>query len=88
VSLLALVVAVTWLLSGIAEMVMAFEASGGNRTWLIVLGIVSIAIGLIFLLTPRLSLYTLVLTTGMGFIVTGAIQVVLGWKLRGRRDDT
>jgi uncharacterized membrane protein HdeD (DUF308 family) len=86
VSLLALVVAVTWLLSGIAEMVMAFEASGSSRMWLLALGIVSIVIGLIFLLTPSLSLYTLVLTTGTGFIVTGAIQVVFGVKLRKHSD--
>jgi uncharacterized membrane protein HdeD (DUF308 family) len=85
VSLLALVVAVTWLLSGIAEMVMAFEATGSNRRWLVALGIVSLAIGLVFLVTPELSLYTLVLTTGMGFIVTGAIQVVFGINLRRHR---
>jgi uncharacterized membrane protein HdeD (DUF308 family) len=86
-ALLALVVAVTWLLSGIAEMVMAFEATGGNRMWLIVLGVVSLVIGLVFLITPELSLYTLVLTTGMGFIVTGAIQVVFGINLRRHRGE-
>jgi uncharacterized membrane protein HdeD (DUF308 family) len=86
-ALLALVVAVTWLLSGIAEMVMAFEATGGNRMWLIALGIVSLVIGLVFLITPELSLYTLVLTTGMGFIVTGAIQVVFGINLRRHRGE-
>jgi uncharacterized membrane protein HdeD (DUF308 family) len=87
VSLLALVVAVTWLLSGIAESVLAFETTGGNRRWLLALGIVSIVIGLVFLVAPRLSLYTLVLTTGIGFIVTGAIQVVFGVNLRKRRTD-
>jgi len=87
VSLLAVVVAVTWLLSGIAELVMAFEANGANRNWLLVMGIVSLAIGLIFLLAPRLSLAALVLTTGMGFIVTGAIQVVFGFNLRRHRGD-
>ena len=76
-----------FILSGIAEMVMAFEANGANRNWLLVMGIVSLAIGLIFLLAPRLSLAALVLTTGMGFIVTGAIQVVFGFNLRRHRGD-
>jgi uncharacterized membrane protein HdeD (DUF308 family) len=82
VALLAAVVAVTWLLSCIAEAVMAAEASHGSRAMLLAAGLVSIAIGLVFLIVPRLSLVALVLMTGAGFVVTGLLQVVVGLRLR------
>jgi uncharacterized membrane protein HdeD (DUF308 family) len=83
VELLAVVVAVTWLLSGIAEVVMAAEAKrGGSRGMLLAAGLISIVIGLVFLFVPRFSLGALILTTGLGFVVTGAMQVAVGLQLR------
>jgi uncharacterized membrane protein HdeD (DUF308 family) len=82
VALLAAVVAVSWLLSGIAEAVMAAEAPHGSKGLLLAAGLLSIAIGFVFLFVPKLSLFTLVLTTGMGFLVTGLVQVVVGFRLR------
>jgi uncharacterized membrane protein HdeD (DUF308 family) len=46
VLVLAFILALTWLLSGMAEFVIAFHATGTTRTWLIILAIASIAIGL------------------------------------------
>jgi len=85
VALLAAVVAVSWLLSGIAEAVMAAEAPHGSKGLLLAAGLLSIGIGFVFLFVPRLSLFALVLTTGMGFLVTGLVQVVVGFRLRGSR---
>ncbi|GAA0916309.1 HdeD family acid-resistance protein [Virgisporangium aurantiacum] len=83
VELLAVVVAVTWLLSGIAEVVMAADAKrGGSRVALLATGLISIVLGLVFLFVPRFSLGVLVLMTGLGFILTGAMQVVVGLQLR------
>jgi uncharacterized membrane protein HdeD (DUF308 family) len=79
---LALIVALSWMLSGIAEIVMAAEATGSSRTWLLVLGVLSAGLGLIFLFFPGLSLFALVLTTGIGFIATGAVQLVLAFTMR------
>jgi uncharacterized membrane protein HdeD (DUF308 family) len=79
---LALIVSLSWMLSGIAEIVMAADARGSSRTWLLVLGVLSAILGLIFLFFPGLSLFALVLTTGLGFITTGAVQVVLAITLR------
>jgi uncharacterized membrane protein HdeD (DUF308 family) len=87
VALLAVAVAVTWLLSGIAELVMAVETTGRSRGMLLVAGLLSIAIGLVFLFVPRFSLYALVVTTGIGFIVTGAFQMVIGFHLRRAARD-
>ena len=86
VELLSVVVAMTWLLSGIAETVMSVDAKGRRRTALAVVGVVSIGIGLAFLFVPKLSLFVLVLMTGLGFITTGALQIVVGFQLR-RPDD-
>ena len=79
---LALIVALSWMLSGIAEIVMAVDASGSSRIWSLVLGVVSAGLGLIFLFFPGLSLAALVLTTGIGLIATGAVQIVLGITMR------
>ena len=87
VALLAAVVAVSWLLSGIAEAVMAAEAKRGSRGPLLAAGLISIAIGFVFLVVPRLSLFTLIVTTGMGFIVTGLVQVVVGVRMRRGGDS-
>jgi uncharacterized membrane protein HdeD (DUF308 family) len=87
VAVLALVVAVTWLLTGVAEMAMAADASAGSRALLLCAGLVSIVLGFVFLFLPRLSLHALVLATAMGFIATGAIQMVVGVQLRRGADD-
>jgi uncharacterized membrane protein HdeD (DUF308 family) len=89
VELLAVVVAVTWLLSGIAEVVMAADAKrGGSRVALLATGLISIMLGLAFLFVPRFSLGVLVLMTGLGFIVTGALQVAVGLQLRRSASTT
>ncbi|WP_203932454.1 HdeD family acid-resistance protein [Virgisporangium ochraceum] len=88
VALLSVVVAMTWLLSGIAEAVMSVDAKGRTRTALAVIGVVSILIGLTFLFVPELSLFVLVVMTGLGFVATGALQVVVGFQLRRPGDGT
>jgi uncharacterized membrane protein HdeD (DUF308 family) len=79
---LSLVVIVTWMLSGIAEIVLSAEATGSGRVWWRALGVVSIMIAVVFLFVPKLSLLSLVLITGLGAIFTGLVQVVLGLRLR------
>jgi uncharacterized membrane protein HdeD (DUF308 family) len=81
-AVLALMVALTWLFSGLAETVMAFQATGATRTWLLVTGVLSLLVGLVFLFTPGLSLAALVLMTGISAIVTGVAELVLAFQLR------
>jgi uncharacterized membrane protein HdeD (DUF308 family) len=88
VALLSVVVAMTWMLSGIAEVVMSVDAKGRARTALLAIGVLSIVIGLAFLVVPELSLFVLVVMTGLGFIATGALQVVVGFQLRRPGDGT
>jgi uncharacterized membrane protein HdeD (DUF308 family) len=82
VLVLALVVALAWLLSGIAELVIAFQTTGSTRMWLIVLGIVSIALGLAFTFWPSLSLTTAVLLTGISGLIVGIGEIVFAFQMR------
>jgi uncharacterized membrane protein HdeD (DUF308 family) len=82
VLVLALIVALAWLLSGMAEIVIAFQTTGAVRTWLLVLGIVSIAIGLAFTFWPSLSLATAVIMTGISALLIGAGEVAFAFQMR------
>jgi uncharacterized membrane protein HdeD (DUF308 family) len=82
VLVLALVIALAWLLTGMAEFVIAFQASGTTRTWLLVLAVVSIAIGLAFTFWPGLSLKTIVILTGISALVIGIGEIAFAIRMR------
>jgi uncharacterized membrane protein HdeD (DUF308 family) len=65
-----------------AELVIAFRATGATRTWLIVIGLVSIAIGLVFALWPNLSLTTVVIMTGISGLLIGISEIAFAFKIR------
>jgi uncharacterized membrane protein HdeD (DUF308 family) len=77
-TLVVTVIGLMWLLGGIMEVISAIGGSrGGYRAWHVVLGLLSIAAGLVVLIWPDLSLQTLVYITGAWLIVMGLIQVAL-----------
>jgi uncharacterized membrane protein HdeD (DUF308 family) len=82
VLVLALVVALAWLLSGVAELVIASQTTGSTRMWLIVLGVVSIGLGLAFTFWPSLSLTTAVLLTGISALIIGIGEIVFAFQMR------
>jgi uncharacterized membrane protein HdeD (DUF308 family) len=82
-AIISFIVALTWLFSGLAGIVMAFQTSGGSRAWVLSIGAVTLVIGIVFLFLPRLSLATLVVTTGLSAIVVGAGELVVAFQLRG-----
>jgi uncharacterized membrane protein HdeD (DUF308 family) len=82
VFILAFILALTWLLSGVAELVIAFHATGATRTWLIVLALISIGIGLAFALWPNLSLTTTVIMTGISGLIIGVGEIVFAVQMR------
>jgi uncharacterized membrane protein HdeD (DUF308 family) len=84
-NLLAFIVALSWVFSGLTAVVMAFEVHGGKRLGLLLVGAASGVIGFIFLAVPSLSLVTLVVTTGVGALVVGAIELVVAFQLRRTR---
>jgi uncharacterized membrane protein HdeD (DUF308 family) len=82
VLVLAFMIALAWILSGVAEFAIALQATGATRTWLIVLALVSIAIGFVFLLWPSLSLTTMVIITGISGLVIGVGEIAFAFQAR------
>jgi uncharacterized membrane protein HdeD (DUF308 family) len=82
VLVLALIIALAWLLTGMAEFVIAFQATGTTRTWLLVLAVVSVAIGLAFTFWPGLSLTTIVVMTGISGLVIGIGEIAFAVQMR------
>jgi uncharacterized membrane protein HdeD (DUF308 family) len=86
-SLLALLLAFSFwfILIGIADLVRAMESST-NRGLIALLGVVSIAAGVVILGNPDIGLTTLALLVGIGLLVRGTLEIVVGFVLRTLRE--
>jgi uncharacterized membrane protein HdeD (DUF308 family) len=84
---IATVIGLMWLLSGIVDLIAAFSGPGGGvRVWRIALGVLSIVAALVILVWPDLTLVTLVYISGIWLVVMGVIQV--GMVIWARRSLT
>jgi uncharacterized membrane protein HdeD (DUF308 family) len=83
---LALLIAFSFwfILIGIADLMQAM-ASTQNRGWVVLLGLVSIAAGVVILGNPDIGLTTLALLVGIGLLVRGTLEIIVGFTLRGLR---
>jgi uncharacterized membrane protein HdeD (DUF308 family) len=81
-AILALMVALTWIFSGVAEIILAFQTTGGGRIALLAVGVLALIAGFVFLFSPGLSLAALVLMVGITAIVIGIGEVLLSFQLR------
>jgi uncharacterized membrane protein HdeD (DUF308 family) len=84
---LALLIAFSFwfILIGVADLVRAM-ASTQSSGWVVLLGLVSIAAGVVILGNPDIGLTTLALLVGIGLLVRGALEIVVGITLRGLRE--
>src|SRR6266542_3170202 len=82
VLVLAFMIALAWILGGLTELVIALQVTGATRTWLIVLAVVSIAIGFVFMLWPSLSLRATVLMTGISALIIGIGEIAFAFQMR------
>jgi uncharacterized membrane protein HdeD (DUF308 family) len=81
-AVLAFLIALVWILSGIAELVVAQEAGAWARRWLIVVGVASLVVGFVFVFTPELTLAVMALLAGLSALVIGAVQVLFAFRWR------
>lgn len=83
-ALLVLVVAIgAWLiLSGIVELVRALLGATDRRVLTAFGGVIDVAIGIVVLALPHVSLRTLATLIGCAFVVHGAVLVVRGFRER------
>jgi uncharacterized membrane protein HdeD (DUF308 family) len=84
-TLLVLILAVgIWLvLDGIMDMVRAILVASEHRLLAIVGGLFDLVLGICILALPELSLGTVAVLIGIGFVIRGVLLVVGGWRLRG-----
>ena len=83
--ILAILLAVGWIADGIADLARGFrgERSGGERTYLVVLGVLSIVAGLVVAIFPGPSLALLTQIAGVALIIIGALTCISA--IMGRR---
>lgn len=81
-ALIAVFVALQWLLTGIADLTFAMHNQGAERVWLIISGVLSLILGLIFLSLPGLSLRFFLVFTAVTALIVGIGQITAGIRLR------
>jgi uncharacterized membrane protein HdeD (DUF308 family) len=83
--ILAILLAAGWIADGVADLARGFsgERSGGERAYLILLGIVSIVAGLVVAIFPGPSLELLTQIAGVAFLLIGALTCLSA--IMGRR---
>ena len=83
VATLALLVGIFWIVNGAVETFTALSQRGmPGRGWTIVVGLLSVAAGVVVLVYPAMLLVTLAVVLGVWLLVYGIIEVVLAFQLR------
>jgi uncharacterized membrane protein HdeD (DUF308 family) len=81
-SLAILYVFAAWaIISGIADIAHAFTSglTGGRRVWLVIIGLLGIAVGIIFFVHPVSGIVALLWLAGIYLIVLGVLRIVAGF---------
>ena len=81
-SLAVLYIIAAWaIISGIADIAGAFAGgiSGGRRVWLVILGLIGIAVGIYFFIHPVSGVLTLLWVVGIYLVVLGIFRIVAGF---------
>jgi uncharacterized membrane protein HdeD (DUF308 family) len=77
----ALVLGFWWVLLGVMQLARGIAMSEG-RTWNLVMGVIGFVAGIIILAQPEIGLDTLVWIVGIGLILQGVVEIVLGLGIR------
>lgn len=85
-ALLAIVLAVgIWLiLTGLVDIIGAIIVAE-RRGWRLLGGLADIVIGILIIALPKISLGTVAVLIGIGFIIRGVVLMAGAWRLRGER---
>lgn len=69
------------IISGVADIIGAFAGgiSGGRRIWLVILGLIGIAVGIYFFIHPVNGILTLLWVVGIYLVVLGVFRIVAGF---------
>ena len=81
-SLAVLYIIAAWaIISGIADIAGAFAGgiSGGRRVWLVILGLLGIAVGIYFFVHPVTGVLALLWVVGVYLVALGIIRIIAGF---------
>ncbi len=73
--------AVWFLMTGIGDLFVA-AASPAHRIWFGILGVLSIIASVVLLIHPGVAIATVALVAGIAFLIRGAGELALGWRMR------
>jgi uncharacterized membrane protein HdeD (DUF308 family) len=76
-----LVLGVWLVVSGVIDLVRAI-ARRDQRGMRVLTGLTDLVLGILILAWPEISLKTLAILIGIGFIIRGAISIYVGWRAR------
>ncbi|GAB3055932.1 hypothetical protein GCM10027053_16270 [Intrasporangium mesophilum] len=84
---LVLLVAAWALVAGVLQVRVAFRAgeSAGERTFFVLTGLLSVALGIAFVLRPDIGAVTIAAVYGFFSIVTGVALLMTAWSIRSAR---
>lgn len=82
---LAVIVGIFLLLDGIAELVLAFGRSTGNRGVVALLGLLDLIIGILLIRHPLTGVKAIALLLGLWLIAAGVIRLVIALDTHGDR---
>lgn len=81
-ALISAIVALQWLLAGVADVSFGVHETGGRSVWLVIAGVLSFALGIFLLCAPGLSLAVFLVLVAATALFMGVVQIVVGFRLR------
>lgn len=83
-AVLAIMLGVFWVVSGMLEIIASAEAPARTpgRGWTATMGVLSVLAGIIVVAFPGISLLTLAIVMGAWFLVLGIMEIVSAFQLR------
>ena len=74
-----------WTVSGIIDIVTALLGHAENKVWRMVMGVISLIVGVYLMVDPTVSLGALVIIAAAWLFGYGAIAVIAGLRMRSLR---
>jgi uncharacterized membrane protein HdeD (DUF308 family) len=83
VAVVGFIVGIFWTISGAAQLMYGFTANEGKISWpIVLLGAIGLAVGILCLVYPSLSLSIICVIVGLGLIVYGLVEILASFQVR------
>lgn len=83
VAVVGFIVGIFWTISGAAQLAHGFTANEGKISWpVVLLGAIGLAVGIVCLVYPSLSLSIICVIIGLGLIVYGLVEILASFQVR------